>query len=74
MKKDFLILNAKAAKLEEKYGSLENFVKQTTKAHFQHRMKMKRSFDFEVTDELLNLEKIDLQDFWHFEKENGEFG
>ena len=71
MKKDFLILNAKAAKLEEKYGSLENFVKQTTKPSVKHKMKMKGSFD--LNDEFLELEKIDLEDFWRFEKEYGEF-
>ena len=71
MKKEYAALERKAKKLEEKYGSLENFVKQTTKPSVKHKMKMKGSFD--LNDEFLKLEKIDLEDFWRFEKEYGEF-
>lgn len=72
MREEFLILEQKAKKLEEKFGSLENFVLSTTKPTLSHRMRI------EVDDDLLtayrqlsDLEMIDLLDFQ--KEEYGEY-
>ena len=73
MRKDFLKLEKRAKEIEKQYGSLENFVKSTTKAKSFHRMRIEGQMPYSVLLEMQELEKIDLVDFEKFEKVYGEF-
>lgn len=73
-------LKKKLIEIEEKYGSLENFVVQTTISGDEHRMRMEGQDSSvyeemeQVYQELFDLELADLLDFQKtIGEENGEF-
>ena len=68
-------IEEKVRKIENKYGSLENFVVSTTISKDKHKLKMKGQFkDLRKVYESLNdLEIADLCDFKNFmSEEDGE--
>ncbi len=76
----FTDLLDKVEKIEEKYGSLENFAKISTNCSEKHTMKMKEDFSSKYNDmsvvyqELYDLELADLFDFQNFiGRFDGEF-
>ena len=73
MREEFLALDQKAKKLEEKFGSLENFVLSTTKPHLPHKMRIEVDDDLRAAyKDLEELEFVDLLDFQ--KEEYGKFG
>lgn len=72
MREEFLALEQKAKKIEEKYGSLENFVLSTTKPTLPHKMRIEADDELlAVYGELIPLEIADLVDFQ--KEEYGEY-
>ena len=72
MRAEFLALEQKTKEIEERFGSLENFVLSTTKPVLPHRMRI------EVDDTLcavyLDLQDLEMADLTDFQKEGyGEF-
>lgn len=72
MREEFLALEQKAKKIEEKYGILENFVLSTTKRTLPHKMRIEADNELlAVYGELIPLEIADLVDFQ--KEEYGEY-
>ena len=73
MKKEYQELLEKVKKIEEEYGSLENFAILSTCKEVKHKLRIGRSVDLEsVYEELSDLEYADLIDYQNLKGEYGE--
>ncbi len=73
MEKEYQELLEKVKKIEEEYGSLENFAILSTCKEVKHKLRIGRKIDLEgVYKDLSDLEYADLIDYQNLKGEYGE--